>query len=232
MPRAAAARADTAPAHAPSRRHGAPARRRTPAQPSRRAPARKGPAPKTARRTATPVDARRRAALALGRFVEARTQGLLDQLLRGRLWVGFVGALLAGIVFLNVSLLQLNQEIARTTTHATALDRQNSTLRARVAALDSSERIQRLATARGMLMPDPGQYRYLRSRPWLDDQLAARRTTAPHPPIPASATLAGSPPPATTAPTTPAAAPTTPTPATTPPAATTPTAPTAAVTTP
>ena len=89
--------------------------------------------------------------------------------------MGFIGALLAGIVFLNVSLLQLNQDIARTTVRATALDRQNSALRARLAVLDSAARIQRLAEARGMLMPAPGQYRYLRARPWLDAELANRR---------------------------------------------------------
>jgi cell division protein FtsL len=108
-----------------------------------------------------------------------------------------MGALLAGIVFLNVSLLQLNQEIARTSTHATALDRENSGLRARVAALDSSERIQRLAEDRGMVMPAPGQYRYLRARPWLDGELASRRIVAPQPPGQA---LAQGTPPATSTP--------------------------------
>jgi cell division protein FtsL len=112
--------------------------------------------------------------------------GLVDRLLRGRLWVGCIGALLAGIVFLNVSLLQLNQDIARTGKQATALDRQNSRLRVRLATLDSTERIQKLAEARGMLMPAPGEYRYLRSRPWADGALAARRVTAPRPPASSS----------------------------------------------
>jgi cell division protein FtsL len=139
---------------------------------------------------------------------------LLDRLLRGRLWVGCMGALLAGIVFLNVSLLQLNQEIARTTTHATALDRQNSTLRARLATLEPTERIQRLAEARGMRMPAPGQYRYLRARPWLDSELAARRAVPPEPPAPAAPVVAQVAPAATT--TTPVApAPTTTQPQTT-----------------
>jgi cell division protein FtsL len=152
-----------------------------------------------------------------------------------------VGALLAGIVFLNVSLLQLNQEIARTTTQATALDRQNSTLRARLAALEPSERIQRLAEARGMRMPAPGQYRYLRARPWLDAELAARRTTAPEPPTPPAPIVAQATPtptpatttttPATTTQVTPTATTQT-TPATTTTPTTTTTAPTAAVTTP
>ena len=189
MARASAAAARPAPSRAPARRTAPPRRRSGPAAPHRRSP------------RPAPTAVRHRAALGLARFLEAGTNGLIDRLLRGRLWVGCVGLLLAGIVFLNVSLLQLNQDIARTTTHATALDRQNSGLRARLAALDSSERIQRLAEARGMVMPAPGQYRYLRAHPWLDAELAARRVTAPQPagtapPAQPQATAAASAPPA------------------------------------
>jgi hypothetical protein len=193
---AAAAPARTSgarPAHAPARPVRPPARTR-PAPAPRRRSGEVQPQPRPAPR----VDRRRRVALAVGRFVEARTQGLIDRLLRGRLWVGFVGALLAGIVFLNVSLLQINQEIARTSVHATALDRQNSELRARLAVFDSSERIQRLAEQRGMTMPAPGQYRYLEARPWLDGELAARRAVPPRPTAPAATTLAQSTAPAPT----------------------------------
>jgi hypothetical protein len=179
----AAVRAGAATPAAPARRRPATApRRRTRHAPPRRAP-----------RPASPVGVRRRVALAVGRFVEARTQGLLDRLLRGRLWVGFVGALLAGIVFLNVSLLELNRDIARTSVQAAALDRQNSEIRARLSALDSSELIQRLATAQGMEMPAPREYRYLRARPSIDARLAARRAAAP-------TALAAAPPTATTTP--------------------------------
>ncbi|MEA2374445.1 MAG: hypothetical protein QOD53_908, partial [Thermoleophilaceae bacterium] len=154
MARSAAAAAQRAPAgrvSSPARPRPAPARRRS------------GPAakPRTAARPRSAANPRatappRSLAATLGGLAEAR---LLDRLLRGRLWVGCVGALLAGIVFLNVSLLQLNQDIARTGKQSTALDRQNSTLRMRLATLDSTERIQRLAAARGMVMPAPGQYR-------------------------------------------------------------------------
>jgi hypothetical protein len=199
---ASAARAETAPApaHPPARRAAPPSRRRSgpAAKPPRGAtvtkPARGATVAKPVRRAtvAKPV----RVAPAVGRFVEARTAGLIDRLLRGRLWVGFIGALLAGIVFLNVSLLELNRDIARTTVHATALDRANSALRARLAGFDSSERIQRLAEARGMVMPAPGQYRYLRARPWLDAAMASQRVTSPR----LLASSAGSTAPATTAP--------------------------------
>ena len=166
----ARAAAGAVPAHAPARRPAAPARRRSgrTAQPARRAPAVAAPRPGLGP--------------ALGRFVEAGTAGLLDRLLRGRLWVGFIGALLAGIVFLNVSLLQLNQDIARTSVHAAALDRQNSTLRQHLAALDSIDRIIRVAQARGMVMPPPGEYRYLRAHAWLDAAVAARRPRPVSPP--------------------------------------------------
>ena len=164
------ARAAAATAPAPSRqrpeRAPAPARRRS------------GPvAP--ARRSRPAAQPRPGAPAALARFVEASTNGLLDRLLRGRLWVGCIGVLLAGIVFLNVSLLELNREIAHTSTLASTIDRQNSSLRMRLAALDSTERIQRLATARGMVFPLAGDYHYLNARPRLDGARAAQRITLP-----------------------------------------------------
>ncbi|TML37309.1 MAG: hypothetical protein E6G29_02035 [Actinobacteria bacterium] len=124
--------------------------------------------------------------------MERRAGVLLDRLLRGRLWVGCIGLLLAGIVFLNVSLLELNQEIAHTGARAGALDRQNSALRMRVASLDSSERVLRIAARRGMVFPPAGAYRYLSERPWLDGLLAARRAAAPQSAGAASATSAAS----------------------------------------
>src|SRR5438309_12039728 len=138
MARAAAA---TAPAPGRQRPERAPA-------PARR---RSGPvAP--ARRSRPAAQPRPGAPAALARFVEASTNGLLDRLLRGRLWVGCIGVLLAGIVFLNVSLLELNQDIAHTSAHAAALERQNSGLRERLAAMDSVDRTIRVAQTRGMVM--------------------------------------------------------------------------------
>ena len=59
-------------------------------------------------------------------------------------------------------------------TVASAIDRQNSSLRMRLAALDSTERIQRLAAARGMVLPPAGDYRYLNARPRVDGARAAQ----------------------------------------------------------
>src|SRR5947209_4829160 len=165
---AAAASARTSPRHSRSRTVPPPARRRTRPEPQHRPP------------RPQPVQAPRpRATSALLRFAENRANGLLDWLLRGRLWVGCIGALLAGIVFLNVSLLELNQEIARTSAKAGVLDRQNSALRMRLSGLDSTDRIQRIAQRRGMLFPQAGDYRYLTPR-GSDGRLAAQRAIAPN----------------------------------------------------
>jgi len=72
--------------------------------------------------------------------------------------------------------------------HAAALERQNSGLRERLAAMDSVDRTIRVAQTRGMVMPPPGEYRYLRAHPWLDAAVAARR------PKPASPTIVPAPP--------------------------------------
>ena len=95
-----------------------------------------------------------------------------------------VGALLAGIVFFNVSLLELNAGIARTSERAAALKRQNASLRTQVAELGSSERIQETATARGFVLPSPGDVEYLRADPALDAERAAKTMTEPRPPEP------------------------------------------------
>jgi cell division protein FtsL len=169
----------TAPSRAPARNGSAPT---APARkgPARKAPARTTPAPTAPRRAPSP----RRPAVepgALRRVLAARGNVLLDRLLRGRIWVVCVGGLLAGIVFLNVGLLQLNDQIARTDKKAAQIGRENSDLRLRLAKLDSTERIQRLAEQRGFVMPAPGAVRYVKSRRG-DARNAARRTTAPDPP--------------------------------------------------
>ena len=164
---AAAASARTSPRHSRSRTVPPPARRRTRPEPQHRPP------------RPQPVQAPRpRATSALLRFAENRANGLLDWLLRGRLWVGCIGVLLAGIVFLNVTLLELNQEIARTSAKAGVIDRQNSELRMKLAGLDSSQRIIRLATRSGMVFPQAGDYHYLQPRA-SDGVLAARRAIPP-----------------------------------------------------
>jgi hypothetical protein len=151
--------------------HAQPARRtRQTAAPVRR---KSGPAARPAPKR-RPAPQRVEAGARIERLLEGRAGLLLDGILRGRAWVVIVGALLAGIVFLNVSVLELNRGIASTTAKSAQLERANSGLRARVAALGSSERIQTAAEARGFIMPAPSQVEYLRSRP-VDGRLAAKR---------------------------------------------------------
>lgn len=103
---------------------------------------------------------------------------VLDALLRGRAWIALVFVLLAGIVFFNVDLLRMNREIALTAERAAEVERENARLRTDLARLGSSERIQRVAAARGLVLPAPGEVRYLRSDPVVDARRAAKRIKA------------------------------------------------------
>jgi cell division protein FtsL len=113
------------------------------------------------------------------RGARARGGQLLDALLRGQGWIALVGVLLVGIVFFNVDLLQLNRNIAGTTSRSAEVRRENARLRLQLARLASTERIQKAAADRGLVLPAPGDVRYLRARPGVDGRHAARRVTAP-----------------------------------------------------
>ena len=175
-----AARAATAPA--PRRAPARPAPRRKPAQP-RRGTTR--PAPKR-RAQARPSGRRAKAA---ARLAAIPRSPFVDRLLTGRIWIVLLAVLLAGIVTANVSLLEMNSGIAQTTEKVAALKRENSRLRLEAAKLGSSERIQRAAADLGLVLPAPGEVRYLEARPG-DAALALKKMSAPAP------VLAYTPPPA------------------------------------
>ena len=164
------------------------------------------------------------------RTLRARTAGVLDALLSGRGWIALIGVLLAGIVFFNVDLMQMNRDIARDAEKASALGRENARLRLTLARLGSSERIQEAAAGIGLVLPAPGEVRYLKARPTVDAHRAAKRITEPNDalvppaPEPTAPSATGAVPPTTPQPTTT----TPPTTATTPPATTT-TPPTATI---
>jgi cell division protein FtsL len=195
-----ASRAQAASRNAPARRTpaspNAPARR-TPASPN--PPARGTPTRHAARRRATSqrgAAAKRRVSGASGapavalpvrvlhapfaRSARARTGSLLDALLSGRGWIALVFVLLAGIVFFNVDLLQMNRDIARNADRISALKRQNARLLLDEARLASSERIQEAAAQLGFVLPAPGEVRYLKARPTRDAGQAVKRITAPN----------------------------------------------------
>jgi cell division protein FtsL len=155
MGRAAAGAARTA----PERRHPVPRRQ---VAPPRRPPRRvSGP-----HREAAPLP---------------RGARVLDALLTGRAWIALVGLLLAGIVFFNVDVLQMNREITQMADRAAQIKRQNDRLRHDYARLASSERIQEAAASLGLVLPAPGEVRYLTSKPRLDARKASGRIVAPNP---------------------------------------------------
>jgi cell division protein FtsL len=178
---AAAARPKAAPARHQTRRRPAVARRNT-------APRRmSGPAAAPA--ITMPV---RVINAPFARAARRRTSGVLDALLAGRGWIGLVFVLLVGIVFFNVDLLRMNREIAGTAERISTLKREIARDRLDVARLASSERIQESAAQLGLVLPAPGEVRYLKARPLLDAHQAAKRVTAPNlayvPPEPVDST--------------------------------------------
>jgi cell division protein FtsL len=91
-----------------------------------------------------------------------------------------VFVLLAGIVFFNVDLLQMNRDIARDADRISTLKRENARLLLEEARLASSERIQESAAQLGLVLPAPGEVRYLKARPTLDAGKAVKTITAPN----------------------------------------------------
>ena len=158
MARAATARAE-------------PARRARPAPRTRPAPARRPPRRASGGARSPAAPAVRRARAPFRRHVGAG----LSALLHGRAWLALVTVLLAGIVFFNVDLLQMNRDIAATAEKAGEVKRENAKLRTEIARLGSSERIQQVAAEAGLVLPAPGEVRYLRSNPTEDAKQALAR---------------------------------------------------------
>jgi hypothetical protein len=132
-------------------------------------------------RTASRARARKRANTAplVRRLIEGRTGAFLDGVLRGRACVGIVFVLLAGVVFANVSLLEMNKGIAATNAEATAIEQKNTKLRRQIAPLASSERIQSEAVKRGYSLPAAGDVRYITGDVDKNARKAAKHITAP-----------------------------------------------------
>lgn len=163
----------------------------TPPAASTAARLRRSPAPRAPRRVSGPARPMRAAAATAGaaaplalrlggvarRVPDAR---LLDRLIRGRAWIALVAGLLLGIVFMQVSMLKLNTGISRSVATETALERQNSILRAQLSGLGSGARIQDVAAQAGMLMAPAGEIRFLGARS-ADAARAAANITVPNP---------------------------------------------------
>lgn len=87
--------------------------------------------------------------------------GFVMRMTRGRLWIGVLGALLVGIVALNVWALDLNAASSQVARQTDGLKRANSALQAQIAGELSNEQIQAIATKIGLIVPEPGSIRYL-----------------------------------------------------------------------
>jgi hypothetical protein len=110
--------------------------------------------------------------LRAGRSLQDST--LLDRLVRGRGWILLLGALLFGLVALNVSLLKLNAAAGHNAERAKVLRIQNAKLRGKVSRLASGDRLRSAAGEMGLVMPEPKKVHYLTARPDRDPRQAAR----------------------------------------------------------
>jgi hypothetical protein len=159
-----------------------------PARSHRRTPARRALAPRrisgpiSRRMVAAPVAApalRRRGTTGLFARVRALPEHrVVDRLLRSRLWIWALGALLGGIVTMQVSLLKLNSGISRAVETTTTLERQNAELEMSIARLSSPERVDEGAQALGLILPPAGEVSYLTPGPQ-DAERAVRRMEPP-----------------------------------------------------
>ena len=116
------------------------------------------PAPKPAKTAKAPRGILR----GLGAFVVALPDHLwFDKMVRGRAWIPLLGVLLAGIVAAQVEILKLGASIGRSLEQTTTLTTQNEQLRYSVASLSNDQRIERLATSMGMVLPPAGSVGYI-----------------------------------------------------------------------
>ena len=163
-----------------------PATRRTPGRPAARphrrvsGPARRSRATAqaaTARAIATPLPVPPLGAISLrvlraGRSLQDST--LLERLVRGRGWILLLGALLFGLVALNVSLLKLNAAAGHNAERAKVLRIQNAKLRGKVSRLARATACARPPPSMGLVMPEPKKIHYLNARPDRDPGQAVR----------------------------------------------------------
>ena len=110
---------------------------------------------------------------------------VVDRLLRSRLWIWALGALLGGIVAMQVSLLKLNSGISRAVETTTTLERQNAELETSIARLSAPDRSRRRPGARACSCPPAGDVSYLTAGP----QDASRAVRRMQPPSEAAAAL-------------------------------------------
>lgn len=163
----------------PARRAAAPARRTAPPR-----PARSRPAPARAPRRTRPKPRRSTGAhlipIATGAASAVRhlpDSGLMVRMTRSRAWIGVLGALLAGIVALNVLTLSFAASAGHIDQSIQALDQENSILRSRDAQRSGVARVRHDAEPLGLVVPVGDGADALRASP-NDVAVAAERLAA------------------------------------------------------
>jgi hypothetical protein len=147
----------------------APARRRAP----RRAPASRAAGAPAGRGNLIPL-AVGRTAVAVSHIPDTRP---IVSLARGRAWIAVLGALLIGIVALNVATLGLNATATEVDRQIQTLEQENSILRARLEKRLSSQRVQQAAAWLGLTAPAATDINHLEIHPGTVEE-AARRLAA------------------------------------------------------
>jgi hypothetical protein len=165
---APARRSTAAPAPAPSRTK--PPKRKAPArQPARKptraraVPARK-PVPNRRPQTTQP----KLAVVAVRTATAVRElpdSSLVMRLTRGRAWIAVLGALLAGIVALNVATLSFAASQGKIEEQIMTLEEENSMLGSREAKHFSTARVRHQASTLGLAMPNTEEPRVIELRP-------------------------------------------------------------------
>jgi hypothetical protein len=106
--------------------------------------------------------------------------GLVVRMTRGRVWIGVLGVLLAGIVALNVVTLSFAASSGKIDEGITALEQENSVLRGRDARISGVGPVRRAAAPLGLAMPSSEEIHFTDAGP--DDvATAAQRLAAAGP---------------------------------------------------
>ncbi len=103
--------------------------------------------------------------------------GLVVRLTRGRIWIGVLGVLLAGIVALNVVTLSLAASAGHIDQNIQALETENSVLRSRDAQRSGVSRVRHDAAAIGLTVPQVAQIQAIHATRG-DAAIAAARLAA------------------------------------------------------
>jgi hypothetical protein len=99
-----------------------------------------------------------------GALLRVVDHGLLDRLIRGRLWIGLIAFALIGIVAMQLVVLRLNTEIGKGLERKATLQREISGLQVSSSALSAYERVAAEAVRRGMQPAPQGQGGFLAAR--------------------------------------------------------------------